>query len=163
MDIDKSTMRHPVTGAVRTQSLFLEPTYETEVAVYTLKDNDHTYEGKVYPSLKKLYIGEYEFATTYFLTWKQWQRITNNKAFTAIIEDWRMELEAMLRGRAIATITDTMDGGGQSAMQASKWIADRGWEKRPAGRPSKDDVKRETEIQNRISNEYSADIVRLRK
>ena len=56
-------------GRPITQSLFLEIGY-TEHAVYTLKDDDYEYNGKVYPSLKKAYLEledttEYDFANQY--------------------------------------------------------------------------------------------------
>ena len=52
-----------------TQSLFLEIGY-TEYSVYTLKEDHHEYGGKIFPSLKKLYIDfedplDYTFASTY--------------------------------------------------------------------------------------------------
>ena len=45
--------------------------------------------------------------------------------------------------------------------QASKWLADRGWHTRPAGRPTKLEIEREKRIASAIGDEYSADVVRL--
>ena len=55
MKIDKATLRD-TKGRPLTQSLFLELGYNTQYAVYTLKDEDYNYEGKLYPSLKRLYL-----------------------------------------------------------------------------------------------------------
>lgn len=159
-------MRDATTGNFITQGLFLEHAYDTERAVYTLKDEDYEYKGVIYPSLKRIYLdmedlGEYEFASAALLGWKHWQRICSNKLFTALIDEWRAELEVKMRGKAIATIAREATAGGRSALQAAKWLADRGWEKK-VGRPSKADVQRETEIQAGIASEYSADVVRIK-
>lgn len=163
--IDKSRMRDKATSNYITQGLFLEHQYDTERAVYTLKDDDYEYEGVIYPSLKRIYLeledlGEYEFASTALLGWKHWQRICNNKLFTKLIDEWRLELEVKLRGRAVAAISKEASGGGRSALAAAKWMADRGWQKK-VGRPSKDDVQRETEVAANIASEFKADVVRI--
>ena len=36
-------------GRFLTQSLFLELEYNTNFAVFTLKENDYNYKGKIYP------------------------------------------------------------------------------------------------------------------
>jgi len=161
--VDKGKLKDS-RGRPLTQGLFLEVGYNTEFAVYTQKDEDFEYEGKVYPSLKKIYLAhedptEYDFACTYLLGWNQWQRICRNKVFSKMIDEWREELELKLRSQAVMAIRDLSEG--EKGFQAAKWLADRGWDKRPAGRPSKADVDRETAMQSKIDQEYSADIVRL--
>lgn len=47
------------------------------------------------------------------------------------------------------------------SFQAAKWLADRGWDTRGAGRPSKAEVEREKQFQVTVDKEYSADIIRL--
>lgn len=153
-------------GKPLTQGLFLEINYG-EAAVYTLKEVDHELNGKHYPSLKRLYLEiadptEYEFATTCLLGWKHWMRLCDNKALRSHIDEWRDELEIKLRAKAIKYILETSSGP-VANFQASKWVADRGWAVRGAGRPSKADVEREKKIQAGITDEYSADIVRLVK
>lgn len=153
------TMGRPIT-----QSLFLEIGY-SESAVYTLKEHDFEYNGKVLQSIKKLYLEiadptEYEFATACFLGWSHWQRLCDNKAIKKHIDEWRYELEVKLRSGGVKAAIAAANGGN---FQASKWVADRGWDSRGAGRPSKADVEKETKIQAAISEEYSADILRLRK
>jgi len=153
-----------VTGKPLTQGLFLEVGYG-EAAVYTLKEQDHELNGKRYLSLKRLYLEtadptEYEFATTYLLGWKHWLRLCENKALRAHIDEWRDELEIKLRSKAIKYILDSSSGP-MANVQASKWVADRGWAVRGAGRPSKADVEREKKIQAGIGDEYAADVLRL--
>lgn len=149
-------------GRFRTQSLFLELGYSDE-ALFTLKDQDHQWNGKDYPSLKRLYLEmadptEYAFATEYLLGWRHWQRLCENKVLGRQIEEWRDELEVKLRSKAIR---DAIDAAKTGNFQAAKWVADRGWDTKGRGRPSKAEVERETKIQSRIADEYNGDVVRL--
>jgi hypothetical protein len=151
-------------GRYITQSLFLELGYN-EDAIYTLKDQDHFHNGKLYISAKKLYLEmedptEYKFAITYFCGWKHWQKMSENKAIRKHIEEWREELEYKLRSEGVkAMIVQARTG----SFQASKWLNDRGWEKRAAGRPSEAEIEREKEFQTRAKDEYGADVLRLMK
>ena len=149
-------------GKPLTQSLFLEIGY-SDFAVFTLKDQDYEYNGKVYPSLKKLYLEkedptEYEFATEYLLGWRQWIRLCENKQIVKHIDEWRAELEYKLRSKAVKMMLTSAHTGNY---QAAKWFADRGWANKGAGRPSKADVEHEKQVQARLGEEYSEDVVRL--
>ena len=151
------TMGRPIT-----QSLFLEIGY-ADSALYTLKESDFEYNGRTLPSIKRLYLEcadptEYEFATTHLLGWGHWQRICENKAIRKFIDEWRIELEVKLRS---AGVKNALAAAASGNFQASKWVADRGWDTRGAGRPSKADVERETKVQSLISEEYSADVLRM--
>ncbi len=149
-------------GRPLTQSLFLEVGY-TDYAVFTLKDEDYEYKGKKYPSLKRIYLQEedpteYEFANKHLLGWNQWKRLCENKLIRKYIDEWREELELKLRSRGIKEAIKNAEGGG---FQAAKWLAERGWEQRGAGRPSKDEVERQKKFEARVAEDYSADVVRL--
>lgn len=149
-------------GRPITQSLFLELGY-SDLAVYTLKDEDYDYNDKYYFSIKRLYLEkadptEYEFASEYLLGWKHWMRICQNKAIARHVEEWREELEVKLRSQGVKHLLQSAKTGNY---QAAKWIADRGWDTRGAGRPSKSEIEKEKRIQERISDEYGADIHRL--
>lgn len=151
-------------GRPLTQSLFLEVGY-SKAAVFTLKEVDYMYEGKLYPSLKRLYLAEedpteYTFATKYLLGWKHWLRLCDNKVLRAHIDEWREELEIKLRSRAVQEMIKNSRGG---KLVASKWLAEKGWANRRAGRPSKSEVEAEKKILAAIDNEYTADVVRLRE
>jgi hypothetical protein len=151
-------------GRPLTQSLFLENGY-TSAAVYTLKDIDYEYKGKIYPSLKKLFLleedpTEYIFANKYLLGWKHWIRICDNKLMTKHVEEWRFELEMKLRSRAVQELMAQARKGNSGA---SKWLADRGWAQRGAGRPSKIDIEREKKLHTDVLDEYTADVIRLHK
>ena len=149
-------------GIPLTQALFLELGY-TQFSKYTLKDIDHEWEGKTYPSLKKLYleledVAEYEFATTYLLGWKHWMRLCENKNIRVHIDEWRDELELKLRSRAAKKM---MELAAADSYQAAKWLADRGWGTRGAGRPTKAEKAGFKAIAERVNDEYGADVVRL--
>lgn len=151
-------------GKMRTQSLFLELGYNDE-ACFTLKEEDHFYEGKTYPSLKRLYLEaadptEYKFATEHLLGWKHWQRMCENKAIRKYVDEWREELEVKLRCQAIGDAINLAKAG---QFQAAKWVADRGWATRAAGRPSKAEIEHEKKVQARIDDEYGADVIRMFK
>lgn len=151
-------------GRPLTQSLFLEVGYDTDKAVFTLKDEDFFYEGHTYPSLKRLFLQcedptEYLFAKTHLLGWSHWQRLNNNKLLAKHFREWREELEVALRSQAILNIIDCASE--DKGFQAAKWLADRGWEKRGAGRPSKEEALREQRIAERIEDEFAGDVVRL--
>lgn len=164
MTIDKEQLQDTM-GRPLTQSLFLELGY-SEYSVYTLKEHDYAYKGKNYPSLKRLYlkeedVTEYEFATKHLLGWQHWKRLCENKQIRKHIDDWREELELKIRAQAIRDMQNlcASEGGNFSA---TKFLADRGWEKRGAGRPSKQDKEREDRLADRLSDEFSADIIRLK-
>lgn len=155
-----------VMGKPLTQGLFLEINYG-DSAVFTLKEQDHVLNGKTYFSLKRLYLEcadptEYEFATTYLLGWKHWLRLCENKALRAHIDEWRDELEIKLRSAGVKKMIEASQGP-LGSVQAAKWIADRGWSTRGAGRPSKADIEREKKIQTGMTDEYAADFLRLVK
>lgn len=161
--IDKSKLLDTM-GRPLTQSLFLEIGYNTQYAIFTLNDEDKEYEGKTYISLKKLYLNaedptEYQFAKKYLLNWQHWQRLNDNRVLRPYFDEWREELEVALRSDAVQAIRD-MTADGQN-FQAAKWLADRGWDKRGAGRPSKQEIERDNRIKDRIGDEIEADILRM--
>lgn len=152
-------------GRYLTQSLFLEKGYN-DAAIFTFKDEDHTWKGKVYISLKKRYLEhedpiEYDFATTYLYGWEHWKRIKANKMLAEEVNIWTEELELKLRSQAVKDLIDL--GVEDKSFQAIKWLADRGWEKRGAGRPSKQDKLKETRMQGKIEDEFRGDVIRMQR
>lgn len=149
-------------GRPITQSLFLEIGY-SDHAVFTLKEDHYEYNGKVYPSLKRLFIEmadptEYEFANKYLLGWRHWKRMDENKRLHIEFEGWREELHYKLRSQGISQMIAAAKCG---SVQAARWLAEKGYDKRQAGRPSKEEVAREIEFEKRVANDYGADVVRL--
>lgn len=152
-------------GRPMTQALFLELGYNEKYAVYSLKDYDHTWNGKLYPSIKNLYLDsddptEYDFAMKYMLNWSHWKRICENKVLGRYIAEWRDELEIKLRSQAIRDIQN-LCASENGNYQAAKFLADRGWDKRPAGRPSKEEQEKRIAIAHHIEAEFETDVARM--
>lgn len=160
MKIDKTKFKDSM-GRALTQSLFLEPNYNTDFAVYTLSGEDKEFKGKTYPSLKRLYLEmsdpiEYEFATTYLIDWAHWQRLCSNQIIVKHIDEWRTELELKLTSEAFRTILDQSEDN----YQAAKFLAERGWQKRGAGRPKKDASTQA--IEDHLETEFNSDVIRMK-
>lgn len=161
--------RDETTGNFYTQGLFLELSYgDLRNAVYTLKDFDYEFKGKTYISIKRLYLEigdptEYEFAQACFEGWSHWKRIcTTTTALHPYIEEWREELEVKLRSDGIKGVVNEVKAQGKGALQASKWLADKGWtEKRGAGRPTKAEVESERKQRARIAESVGDDLDRI--
>ena len=83
-----------------------------------------------------------------------------NKVLAAHIEKWRFELELKLRAEGVQRVLKSARSKGN--WLAAKFLAEKGWEVRQAGRPSKEDVERETAIRANLANEFADDIVRLK-
>lgn len=159
--VEKNKFKDPY-GRLITQSLFIDFQYNEKFAVYTLEDHDKEYNGKIYPSLKRLYleeedIHEYNFATKHLYSWDHWKRLLNNKAIREHIDRWRDELEVAMAASGFRKILELAD---QDNYQAAKYIADRGWNSK-RGRPSKEEIEREKRIRERISDEFSEDAERM--
>ena len=136
-------------GGWITQSLFLETMYDVKWASYTLKEEDYEYKGTIYPSLKRLYleardITEYEFATKHLGGWQHWKKLVKNRDFMPHLEAWREELELLLQAEGIKQQLNLAKKGNANA---TRWVAERGWAEKKAGRPSKAQVEGETKRQ----------------
>lgn len=152
-------------GRPLTQSLFLEIGY-SQFAVYTLKEYDYPYKGKHYPSLKKLYLSEedpteYVFAEKHLLGWQHWKKLQGNAQIMRHIQEWREELELKIRSQAIRDMMN-LCASESGNFSAAKFLADRGWDKKAVGRPSKSDKEREDRIAQRVADEFQEDIARLK-
>lgn len=161
--IDKSRLKDKM-GRPLTQGLFLEFGYNTDHAVFTLEDDHKMYKGGHYPSLKKLYLESedvtgYLFSNKYLLGWKHWQRLQNNKLIASHIKEWEQEMEIRLTALGIQGIIDVASS--ESGFQANKWLAEKGWVKRGAGRPSNEEIERNIQEKVRINEEFSDDFERL--
>ena len=119
-------------------------------------------DGNEITSLHRIYMEcadptEYDFAQRVFGSWKHWQRWQSNAFVRQETEKLREELEILLKSRAIK---DLITHSTKKA-DAAKYVAEYGWKKRKAGRPSKEEVERETKIQGRVRNSVHEDMERL--
>lgn len=150
-------------GRFRTKSLFVETIEKPMVGiwepVYSLKG------AAGYPDLHDLYIEmndptEYAFAMAAFDSWKHFKHLESLKWFRAFLTDWRLELEVKIRSEAIRSMAITANTEGSKGVSAAKWLADKGWDKK-RGRPSGEEVTRETKVQANIQADISNDAKRL--
>ena len=151
-------------GKPITQGLFLEAVYDIDQAIFTLKEEDYMYKGKLFYSIKKLYLDcedvtEYEFALTYFLSWGHWQRICRNKNMSGKIDQMREELELQIRAKAIKNIIEIKPSS--KSFQSIKWLSEGGWKRTSPGRPKKEETEREKNIRNNLKEEFKDDIDRM--
>lgn len=161
MTFDKSQLKDTI-GNFRTMSLFFETNNTNYEALYSLKDYDHEVDGKVYPSLKKIYLQfddptEWEFVEAVFGNWRHWERICNNKLISPYIDQWRKELEIKLRSQAIREMVK------QSSKKdsAAKWLAEGQWKGKARGRPTNVEVERERKIAAGIQTDLESHWDRL--
>jgi len=153
-------------GAMRIQSLFVETNKSKLTPIMTLADYDKEYKGVILPSLHRVYLEladptEYSVAMEVFGSWKHWERLLGNKAIMSFIKEWRVELEIKLRSAGIKALAATAANEGSKGTTAAKFLAERGWEKRKAGAPSKEEVVREKKVAAGIEDDIDADLKRL--
>lgn len=148
-----------------TLGLFLERGYKP-TAMYTTRDEDREYKGEIYPSIKRLFIECYKedptemlFATSYLGGWQHWKKIKANQELFSMYEEWKEEAEIAVRALGVKSAMEMAVGG--KSFAAAKWLAEAGYDKRGAGRPSKADVARETRIASRVKDELDEDYLRL--
>lgn len=136
--------------------------------VYTLKDENVMVDGKLYYSMKNIYLSydhvpgyEYEFAKDVFGTWEHWVMLTEAGGLAKeAIERWREELAVRIQSKALFSLTKVALYEGSKGTPAARFLADRGWEVK-RGRPSKDEVTRERKIAAGLDREVQEDMERL--
>lgn len=143
-------------GKFYTNALFKElDTFNSGAAIYTLGGEDLTIEGTTYKSIRNDYLlledpTEYQFAIKYFNSWRHWKEVRESPKIKTHIDEWREELEVMLRSKGVKGVYDkALDGD----YQASKWLADRGWSTKPTskrGAPSRADVVAEARKEAKV-------------
>lgn len=164
MKIDKSKMmggnNKPLTTGL---FIDLEEGGLNEFAVFT-KDEMNKVIGKTtFLSFKELFVATgditgYDFARKYLMGWKHFKAMQGNKKIRALIEEAQEEIEVKMLSEAIAQ-AESLSAEGNAAM--TKFVAERGWVKGKTGRPSKAAIEKEARIQNKATDEFSADVARL--
>jgi hypothetical protein len=139
----------------RTKSLFIEFCHDEanlKYVKFTLKDSE--YRG--FPSLKQLYLSckdptEYSFAIKYLGGWKHWQYLQRSPAIQPHIQEWREELELLMRSEAFARLKSELENPqSQASFTAAKTILQKygdlaSAQNKVVGRPSKEKIKKEAE------------------
>lgn len=152
-----------------TQSLFVELANRPESAIYTIGEEDKSLNGKLYPSLKRLYLEtmdftEYQFARKHLGGWLHWQRLNNNAVISREIEQWREELELKLTAMGLMQIVDiALDTENKGRLSAAKILADKGFKpKQSVGRPTKKQLEAESGFHDQLAEYVSDDLERIR-
>src|SRR5690606_26140294 len=104
---------------------------------------------------------EYRFATEHLGGWSHWKALKKCSWFKPYYEAWKEELEVRQRSQAIANIMVAADKPGRDGVEASKYIAEKKWEKKVTagkGRPSNEKIKAEAELLYEQSKQAGADL-----
>ena len=129
-----------------TKNLFEELSANEDEIVYSLARED----GK-FPSLYKLYMEaadliEFDFAVKYFENYQHWKKLCQTAYFSPYIAEWRVELELMIRSKALGSLIKKSD----SSTEIAKYLLNNNWvdklhNNNPTvnlrGRPSKEEIK----------------------
>jgi hypothetical protein len=138
------------------RGLFFEMADGRENVPYTLKDQDHSYNGKDYISLYRLYMEandptEYTFAINHLDGWEHWEMLKKCTWFTPYADRWARELEIRTRSQALHRLRAEAQSNSKNAFAANKLLLEKGWvEKTPGvkstvGRPTKAAIKAEAD------------------
>lgn len=149
-----------------TKGLFYEINgYDITHAIFTTADEDKEVKGKQLLSFKRLYLEtedptEYQFAKYHLGGWSHWKAIQKVNSLKDLIEDCREEMEIMLRSRAIGKIAEYAET--EKGYQAAKFLADRGWDIRKAGAPSKEEKAGHQRRDKKLADVINGDFARLK-
>ena len=142
-------------GDYFTKQLFFELTEgDKSNVLYTLKHEDHTYKGKTYPSLRRIYLEledetEYQIATRYFGGWAHWKKLLDTPWFLDYVSEFREELKVKLLSESLKTLREKAKNGSETA---AKFLYEKGvGPKSPVGRPTKKAIKEEA---RRLTEEH---------
>lgn len=150
-------------GRWRTKSLFYEANdYQIENAIFTLGDEDVTIKGKALISLRKRFV-ESNDPTGYMISqeflggYSHWDAICKSSLRTEV-EKWQDELEVKLRSIGLLNAINSAISGN---FNASKFLAEKGWSKRVAGRPTNEEVERAAKQEAKLTSAFEDDMKRL--
>lgn len=140
-------------GQLYTKRLFYETTTlinDRSSAIYTLKDQDHHADGRVYTSLYQAYLDmedltEYRFANRFFDSYEHLRLLNQAEWFSEHITRWRRELRLKLQSRAYDALLGLMkDGTSRNSFEATKLVLALldPTEKARRGRPDKHEINK---------------------
>jgi hypothetical protein len=165
--MDKGNNLKDKVGRYRTTSLFWESRHPDYEPLYSIKEYDLEKPEGTYPSLKMIYLSydhipgyEYDFAKDIFGTWDHWVKLCNISQLRTDIQDWRDELDIRIKSQSLKAMMMASRDNDAKGVNAAKYLAEKGYEKK-RGRPSKEEVSRETKIQSAANKELEADMERV--
>ena len=150
-------------GRWLTKSLFYEVNnYRIEDALFTTGDEDVTIKGKPLISLRKRFVEAedptgYVIATTFLGGYAHWDALLKSSVRPEI-DKWQNELEVKLRSVGLRNAITLAKNGN---FNAAKFLAEKGWDKRIAGRPSKAEVEGRIKQDAELHATFEADLERM--
>lgn len=152
----------------RTRSLFLEER-EDDVdlePVFSFQDRPIPVKPGLIP-MKDTFMAfkdtsGYAWAMEYLKSWEHYNVLLKKSWFRERIDKWIEEMHLSERNSALATIREIAKGENPvQALAASKYLAERAWEKPSRGRPSKEEIKGELKKAVKALDEEEADLARM--
>lgn len=118
-------------GMRLTKQLFVEFSHlsDKDYAIYTLDTEDKEVNGKVYPSLYRLYMEEKDitegrFIKKYLYDREQWERIYASPMLKEHIDRWRADLKLMITSELVAELMEDAKSGSKSSTSSAKYLLD---------------------------------------
>ena len=159
-------------GSFQTKGLFYETTLPDERPIFgtswTLKEKDLQADGKIYRSMKRVYLDmedvtEYDFAMATLGSYKHWERLLESPIIRKHIEQWRKELNLKLKAKGMKSIIKAASEDENLSFQAMKYLANNEYleGKAKRGRPSKEEVKAELRREVEVSKTFRDDAERI--
>jgi hypothetical protein len=78
-----------------------------------------------------------------------------------MIQGWRDELDIKLKAVGIKAIIASSLDNDAKGLQASKYLVERGYAVKKAGRPSREDIERELKVDAKAAKQQQADMDRI--
>lgn len=151
-------------GTLLTSELFIE--HGGDRAIYTFTRMDKEVEGKIYPSLHRLYrecddITEAAFVDKYFYSLEQWEKIASGSLYKSEVARWREDLKLKLLGALINTLVLDAQSNSRSSKSSAKFLVEK-LSKASKGKPSTAVVPTTEETNSSVVSKIEHDIKRLR-
>jgi hypothetical protein len=150
--------------------LFFEttlPDTRVEATIYSLKQEDHLVNNKLYLSFHRLYleledITEYEFAKKYLHSYEHWEMLCKCNWFKPHLALMRRELDLKLRAKALRKIQSLAKSNDKDSFAANKYLLEKNWEpKAEKGRPSKEAIREAAKAQADEETRMNTDFERI--
>jgi len=150
-------------GRYRSSSLFKECYESTEEypALFTLSAEDKgelISFGRVFIELEDP--TGYETSQVLLGSYQHWKKLLKAKWFREALEGWEEELEIKLKSKAVQQINKIAETDTSQALQASKYLADKGWEKK-RGAPTKAEKAAAAKKAAKVDKAVSDDLARV--
>ncbi len=120
------------------------------------------------PILRELFIqtGDtvgIKFANKYLGGWEHFQALLKCEWFSKAIQDWTIELKAMIKAKALERIQEIAEEGSAQSLQANKYLANEEYDEASSkrGRPTKEEVTGELKRQVKAVTQADEDYNRM--